>query len=67
MNQLVGAVSIAVQRGTAMSFLSGYTRAMLLSEEEDYPQSVRRSESGGRRELVASVRVAAGGGMLACM
>ena len=37
MKQLVGAVSIAVQRGTAMSFLSGYTRAMTLSEEEDYP------------------------------
>ena len=38
MKQLVGAVSIAVQRGTAMSFLSGYTRAMTLSEEEDYAQ-----------------------------
>ena len=40
LRELIGAVSIAVQRGTAMSFLSGYTRAMLLSEEEeeDAPQ-----------------------------
>ncbi len=34
MKQLVGAVSIAVQRGNGLSFLSGYTRATMLSEEE---------------------------------
>ena len=35
MKQLVGAVSIAIQRGNAMSFLSGHTRAMMVSGEED--------------------------------
>ena len=32
--QLVGAVSIAIQRGNAMSFLSGHTRAMMVGGEE---------------------------------
>ena len=35
MKQLVGAVSIAIQRGNAMSFLSGHTRAMMVGGEED--------------------------------
>ena len=34
MKQLVGAVSIAVQRGNGLSFLSGYSRATMLGEEE---------------------------------
>jgi hypothetical protein len=33
LKQLTGAVSIAVQRGNAMSFLAGYTRAMALGAE----------------------------------
>jgi hypothetical protein len=35
LKQLVGAVSIAVQRGNSMSLLAGYTRAMAMGEEGD--------------------------------
>jgi hypothetical protein len=52
LKQLVGAVSIAVQRGNGMSFLAGYNRAMAVGVEGEGKEEKEEEEQwiGGVRE-----------------